>query len=84
VTKSVTVIFGQKGGPSSSTSMAEALLVGCCSSTPLGRQVVRPRLSRGSQGWILTLDKSIRAYCARDSRRRLESAGVGWRRRSWT
>jgi hypothetical protein len=30
--------------------MAEALLVGCWSSTPLGSQVVRPRLSGGSQG----------------------------------
>jgi hypothetical protein len=30
--------------------MAKALMVGCWSSTPLGSQVVRPRLSGGSQG----------------------------------
>jgi hypothetical protein len=50
VTKVVTVFFGQDGGQSSSTSMTEALLVGCWSSTPLESQVVRPRPSSGSQG----------------------------------
>jgi hypothetical protein len=52
VTKIVTVILGQHGGPTT-TSMAEALSDGCWSSTLLGRQVVRPRLSGGSQGLVL-------------------------------
>jgi hypothetical protein len=43
------VILGRSGVPSA-TSMAEALMVGCWSSTPRGSQVVRPRLSSGSQG----------------------------------
>jgi hypothetical protein len=55
VTKHVTVILGQYGGPISSTSMAEALSVGCWSSTPRGRQVVRPRLSGGRQGLDLVV-----------------------------
>jgi hypothetical protein len=55
VTKLVTMIFGQYGGPSSSTSMAEAFSVGCWSSTPRGRQVVRPRLSGGRQGLDLVV-----------------------------
>ncbi|KAK1643349.1 hypothetical protein QYE76_061154 [Lolium multiflorum] len=49
VTKIVTVILGQQGGPST-TSMEEALSVSCWSSTLRGSQVVRPRLSGGSQG----------------------------------
>jgi hypothetical protein len=50
VTMLVTVIFGQKSGPTSTTSMAEAQSIGCWSSTPTGSQVVHPRLSEGSQG----------------------------------
>jgi hypothetical protein len=65
VTKVVTVFFGQDGGHSSSTSMAEALKVGCWSSTPRESQVVRPRLS--ARGLIWSPDMSVRALCAQDS-----------------
>jgi hypothetical protein len=47
--KFVIAIFGQDGGPSSS-SMAEALTIDCWSSTSVEGQVVRPRPSNGSQG----------------------------------
>jgi hypothetical protein len=47
--KFVIAIFDQDGGPSS-TSMAEAVLIDCWSSTPVEGQVVRPRPSSGSQG----------------------------------
>jgi hypothetical protein len=71
VTKIVTVILGQHGGPTT-TSMAEALSDGCWSSTLLGRQVVRPRLSGGSQG--LVLDVGIE----RSSTLRSELGGDAW------
>jgi hypothetical protein len=52
VTEFVTAIFGQDGGPSSS-SMVEALLINCWSSTLLEGQVVRPRLLSGNKGFDL-------------------------------
>jgi hypothetical protein len=76
VTRFVTVILGQQGGPSSSTSMTEALMVSCWSSTPLGSQVVRLRLSGGSQGIDLRL---VGARCVCTTSLRGCSAGRGRR-----
>jgi hypothetical protein len=71
VTKLVTMIFGQDGGPSS-TSMAEALLIDCWSSTLLEDQVVRPRPFSGSQG----LDLVAGVECS--SSLRSELGGNTW------
>jgi hypothetical protein len=71
VTVFVTVILGQDGGPSSS-SMAEALLISCWSSTLLDSQVVRPRPSSGSQGLDLVVGNG------RSSLLRSELGGNAW------
>lgn len=57
VTNFLAAIFGQHGGPSSSTSMAEALKTNCWSSTPAEGQVVCPHPSNGSQGLDLAGDE---------------------------
>jgi hypothetical protein len=71
VTMFVTVILGQDGGPSSS-SMAEALLISCWSSTLLDSQVVSPRPSSGSQGLDLVVGQD------RSSLLRSELGGNAW------
>jgi hypothetical protein len=77
-------IFGQHGGPTSSTSMAEALKTNCWSSTPAEGQVVCPRPSNGSQGLDLAGDERFELLALESRRQRRGFAGVLWQRHRCT